>query len=146
MDAMLMAWTHSSIITGVAIALFLIAYSNENAAWKSEKIDYTIDYTDMAANHQYEMPYIFIFFKVSMPRYATADWLSPEEINNTLHDLLTSQNNFVNKSGFIYLDNMNTNLHDVQSTFGTVNAVALYDEDWVKNDSFIGYFRLKPHD
>jgi hypothetical protein len=52
-----------ALFAGVAIALFVNAYTNENANWKPEKKDYKVDFRDEAANHQYEMPYVYIFFK-----------------------------------------------------------------------------------
>jgi len=132
------------LFAGVAIALFLVAYSNENATWKSEKIDYTIDYADESANHQYDMPYVYIFFQIRLPNGETEDWLSHEQINNTLRELLASQDYFVNKTGFVYMDSMNAISNDVQSYSSEIEAVVGYDEGWVREDSVVGYFRLKP--
>jgi hypothetical protein len=112
-----------ALFGGVALALFLVAHSNEHDKWKSEKKDYTIDYTDEATNHQYEMPYVYIFFKSDLPYNDTADWLSQGLINNKLEDLLKSQNYFINKTGFFYL-----NLHDIYSSFSEVEAVVSYDD------------------
>jgi len=127
----------------VATGLFVVAHSNVNATRKSEKIDYTIDYSDESANHWYDMPYVYIFFQISVPDGETSDWLSQEQINSTLQNLLTSQNYFINRTGFIYMDNMNAILHDVQSYSSIIEAVARYDEGWVREDSVMGYFRLK---
>jgi len=132
------------LFIGVAIPLFLIAWDNENATWKSEKKHHTIDYETETFNYQYEMPYIYIIFEVGLSHDENKNWSFQEQINYTLEEMLESQKYFVNKTGFMYMDSIQTNFEDMKSSYSDIEAVALYKEDWVYEESFLGYFRLKP--
>jgi len=125
------------------ILKFLEARDNMRAEFKPEKKFQTIDYGDTESDEQYETPYMYLYFfcekQLNDSEIFDKDW-SNDEINETLTYFLESQNYFQNSSRIHYIADNFQVLTDKQSM---VEVKAFYEEAWVLEDSFLGYFRLK---
>lgn len=87
-------------LTTVGIIEFLRAYENRKAEFKPEKKFKTIDYGNEGIELVYQMPYIYISFYCLFSE--NDGWGSISDINDTLEQLLQSQDNFDNKTLITY--------------------------------------------
>jgi len=118
-----------TIFSFYAINYFLDARSNENAVWKPLKIDQVIEYG--TTEIQYEMPYLYIAFKVS-----NTERLSDRVINETLsliEDLFFRSN----RCSIRYFSRQK------RTSVGCEYSASHYDGRPSSNFMFWGYVRLK---
>jgi len=144
-------WLVSCVVFSIWFGsyLFFNARDQENSKWKPERKDYTIDYSEENVDRQYEMPYVYLVFEVSVPENQNRDtWLSPQNIQTTIYQLLVSQNYFMNQTSIVWLSNLKIidDLYDMPSSFHEVDAFAVWDNAWVLEDSFVACFVLKLRD
>jgi len=118
-----------TIFSFCAISFFLDARSNENADWKPVKIDQVIEYGNTEI--QYEMPYLYIAFKVS-----NTERLSDTVINETLSQI---ENLFMRseRCSIRYFSSQK------RTSVGCEWFAAQYDGRPSSNFMFWGYFKLK---
>jgi len=125
------------------ILQFLRAHENVSSESKPEKKWQTVDYRDSKSDKQYEMPYIYLYFRcISQDESVNPDsnW-SYEEINETLTYLLESLNFFNNSATITYI---NEEFNLMTKELPIVEAKASFEEALVYGYAFYGYFRLQP--
>lgn len=112
-----------------AITYFLNARSNENAVWKPLKIDQVIEYGNTEI--QYEMPYLYIAFKVS----------NTERLSNTvINETLSLMENLFLRSERCSIRYFSSQR---RTSVGCEWSVAQYDGRPSTNFIFWGYVRVK---
>jgi len=109
---------------------------NMNAEFKPAKKYQTINYGDSQNNMTYDIPYIYLGFYVN----GITTNLS-YSANDTINDLLSSQDNFQDRVWIGYVDSSLT----FQRQILPISEVdGFYTEESVTDWGFHGFFRLKP--
>jgi len=119
-------------LTAVGSTQFLRARNNRTAEFKPEKKLRTINYADKENDTPYEMPYIYIYFAVHN---------ITKTANETLENLLQSQDNFQGSTKVLWLDE---DLYEEDADLELNEVAAVIDKEFVEEARFYGYFRLKP--
>jgi len=119
---------------------FVRAKENMDDNYKPVKMYKTIDYGDEDSDIQYEMPYIYMYFQCW--NLDGSSW-TDDRVNETLTALLESQNYFRNSTQIAYITG---DFEMWLEHLPVVDVDILYEETWVYERSFIGYFRLKLSD
>jgi len=114
---------------------------NTEAEFKPEKKMKTIDYYQ-ANDLTYKMPYIYFYFFIWDKKTPDVNYSSGQTLNDTLEDLLESQNYFINQTHIAYFDNEQEYKND-PLPLEIEEVKASYVKGWVDEDFFFGYFRLK---
>jgi len=110
---------------------------NTEAQFKPERKMKTIDYYQA---NDYEMPYIYIYFFIYDER--NVNYSSGHTLNDTLEELLQSQNSFENHAHIRYFTN-ELEYKEELVPLGIEEVNASYVKGWVDENFFFGYFRLK---
>jgi len=124
-------------LTSVGTVQFLRVKNNRQAEFKPEKKSKTLNYAESDNNLTYEMPYVYIHFVVFSE--LETQW-SSENVNETLEQLLQSQNYFQEKAKIAWLNN---DLLLEEEVLPIDEAIAFYREGYIHESRFLGCFRLK---
>jgi len=126
------------ILLAIMTAVFLTfgitdlvrAKVNHDEELKPQRKYKTVDYGDEDNDTQYEFPNVYLFFVC---------W-SDYQLNETISALLESQNYFRNSSWIVY---MTSDFESHIEHLPVVEAKVVYEDSWVYDDIFMGYFSLK---
>jgi len=125
---------------------FLEAKENEEAEWKPEKKTSTLDYRRAATSGTYEIPYIFLYFRIVLGNgldkveLSDAYW-TEERINNTLFDIIDIQGWVKGESVSIRYVDADFNIKPGELYFEEV--VTEYSDFLSFSNIIGGFFRLK---
>jgi len=115
------------------------ANGNIEAEFKPERKTQTIDYYQ--TNDPYEMPYIYFYFYIVNENELDVNYLYGETVNDTLEEILKSQNYFQNHAYIEYRSEQWE--YEDPLPLGIEEASAFYVKESVHENTFYGYFRLK---